>query len=966
MKHKMKNRQPSFVRLLTLAAALFTLNLSAADSPREHLLLDANWKFHLGDDWPNALYLNKAGANKGPAGEGFDDAAWRTVNLPHDWAVELPFDPAADVGHGFKPVGPGFPATSVGWYRRTLDLPEADSGKRIWLQFDGAFRDTTLYVNGWFVGHYESGYYPFRADITDVVHFGKKNTIAARVDASRFEGWFYEGAGIYRHVWLDKTEPVAIAGDGIFVYSKFPGNVPGGAAELHAEVRLSNALDKPVEASIVQAFFDPNGTPVGEMKQTANLAPVSQETFTTDGANQHLALDKYELWSPESPKLYKLVTTVSVDGKVVDRQETAFGIRTTVFDAKEGFLLNGKHYEICGTCNHQDHAGVGEALPDALQYFRVAKLKEFSNALRTAHNPPTPELLDACDRLGLLVMDESRTLGSDEANIRRWETQVRRDRNHPSVIFWSLCNEEAKQTDLNGGRVGATMQALANRLDPTRAVTAAENVGDIFTGLPGTLEVRGWNYNITPERAVQVEAYHAKHPNQPNLGTEQGANRGTRGIYTSDPKRGYVSARPGNIERWWPFFADRPWLSGAFDWTGFDYRGEPTPYHSWHNISSTPGILDTCGFPKDNYYYFQSWWTSKPVLHLEPHWNWPGQEGQEIEVDALSNASEVELFLNGQSLGRKPVPRNYHAEWMVKYAPGTLSAKGYDNGKVVSETKVETTGEPVSVALTPDRAKINADGEDVSVFTVAVKDAAGRIVPTAMNKIHFELAGAGHIIGVGNGDPTCLEPDTYVAQPQTQSIPVKGWRWKLGELPESREIVPPAAVNFDDSSWPALTTPAPGPSGVVPDGEAAIFRAHLALTKEELANPGVQLRFPDLGTHGMLYVNGKRIADSNDWMPRPPIDLRKSLHVGDNVIVVFAFKESSKGDFNTAVTLELTSAPVMPPSPWMRSVFNGLAQVILQSSKEPGTLTLTATGEGLKPAAVSVQSQPCAPHPSVP
>ena len=271
-------------RCLALAVAAGTLPLSAAPvSPHEHLSLDANWKFHLGDDWPNALYLNKAGVNKGPAGASFDDAAWRTVNLPHDWAVELPFDPAADVGHGFKPVGPGFPATSVGWYRRTLDLPETDSGKRIWLQFDGAFRDTTLYVNGWFVGHYESGYYPFRADITDLVRFGKKNTIAARVDASRFEGWFYEGAGIYRHVWLDKTEPVAIAGDGIFVYSKFPGNVPEGAAELHAEVRLSNALDKPVEASIVHAFFDPNGAPVGEMKQTAKLAPLSQETFSTDG-----------------------------------------------------------------------------------------------------------------------------------------------------------------------------------------------------------------------------------------------------------------------------------------------------------------------------------------------------------------------------------------------------------------------------------------------------------------------------------------------------------------------------------------------------------------------------------------------------------------------------------------------------------------------------------------------------------
>jgi beta-galactosidase len=950
-------------RCIALAVAACTLPLSAAPvSPHEHLSLDANWKFHLGDDWPDALHLNKAGINNGPAGMNFDDAAWRAVNLPHDWAVELPFDPAGDVSHGFKPVGPGFPATSVGWYRRTFDLPETDGGKRIWLQFDGAFRDTTLYVNGWFAGHYESGYYPFRADITDFVRFGKKNTIAARVDASRFEGWFYEGAGIYRHVWLDKTEPVAIAGDGIFVYAKFPGNLPKGPADLHAEVRLSNALDQPVEASIVQSFFDPSGVPVGEMQEKVELAPLGEQTITTDASNQHLALDKYELWSPESPRLYKLVTTVSVEGKIVDRQETAFGLRTLAFDANEGFLLNGRHYEIYGTCDHQDHAGVGAALPDGLQYFRVAKLKEFSNAYRTSHNPPTPELLDACDRLGLLVMDENRLLGSDEENMRRWETQVRRDRNHASVFLWSICNEESMQTDPNGGSVGATMQALVKKLDPTRAVTAAESVGDIFTGLPGALEVRGWNYNTGP----QMESYHATHPDQPNIGTEQGSNRGTRGIYANDPKRGYLSSRLGGVEKWWPFFADRPWLSGVFYWTGFDYRGEPTPYR-WPCISSHFGILDTCGFPKNNFYYFQSWWTSKPVLHLEPHWNWPGQEGQEIEVDALSNAPEVELFLNGQSLGRKPVPRNSYAAWQVKYAPGTLSAKGYDNGRTVSETKVETTGLPASVELTPDRVKIHADGEDVSVFTVAVKDAAGRVVPTATNKIHFELAGAGNIIGVGNGDPSCHEPDTYVAQPRTISIPVKGWRWKPGELPKHREAAPPeAAVNFDDSSWAALRPPAPGPSGVVPEGEAAILRMHLPLTKEELANPLIQLRFAGMGDNGLLYVNGKRVGETHDWMPQPPFPIQKSLHEGDNVIVVCTSKDSEKGDFNTDVNLELTSAPVMPPSPWMRSVFNGLAQVIVQSTKEPGTLTLTATGEGLKPASVSVQSQPCAPRPSVP
>ncbi len=523
--------------------------------------------------------------------------------------------------HGYKPVGRNFPETSVGWYRRTFDLPAADEDKRIWLQFDGAFRDTTVYVNGWLVGHNESGYYPFRYDITDIVHCGGNNTVAVRLDASRFEGWWYEGAGIYRHVWLEKTAPLAIAPEGVFVYSQFPHNVPEGPAEIHVEADLLNTLTNDAEATVHYKILSPDGKSVTQFDATGTVPELARQDMKLAAS-----VDSPVLWSPESPKLYKLVTTVEVGGKIVDRKDTEFGIRTLAFDANKGFLLNGSHYEIYGACNHQDHAGVGEALPDALQSFRIKKLKEFGwNAYRTAHNPATPELLDACDRLGMLVMDESRTLGSDDENLRRWETQVRRDRNHASVFLWSLCNEESTQTDPNGGKVGATMQALAKKLDPTRAVTAAENVGDVFTGLQGTLEVRGWNCNINPDRAPQVESYHAKHPNQPNIGSEMGSNLGTRGIYASDPKRGYVSCRLGGLVNWWPFFADRPWLSGAFDWTGFDYRGEPSPYR-WPCISANYGVLDTCGFPKDNAYYFKAWWTKNIVLHLlsrAGHIRWP-------------------------------------------------------------------------------------------------------------------------------------------------------------------------------------------------------------------------------------------------------------------------------------------------------------------------------------------------------
>ncbi|MEI9959709.1 MAG: glycoside hydrolase family 2 TIM barrel-domain containing protein [Limisphaerales bacterium] len=702
----MKFHRPFVVWLPLLA---FAFNSFAGDgvSPREHLSLDANWKFHLGDDWPGALRLDKAGASEGPASEKFDDHSWRTLNLPHDWAIELPFDKNADTSHGFKALGPGFPKNSIGWYRRAFDLPAEDSGKRIWLTFDGVFRDATVWVNGWLIKRHESGYYPFREDITDVVKFGGANTIAVRVDASKFEGWFYESAGIYRHVWLDKTAPVAIAPDGIYISTRFKINsevskvlrssVPAGPAQINVTVELLNDATnqswqfshevskegKPsweIDADMKYEIVTPNGETNVVKNKSSGMKSV--RLITNKGvAVAAFDIASPELWSPENPKLYKLVTTIFTEGKIVDRQETEFGIRTVAFDKDKGFLLNGQPYVLKGTCNHQDMAGVGAALPDALQYFRIRKLKEFGdNAYRTSHNPPTPELLEACDRLGMIVMDENRLLGSDSENLRKWDEEIRRDRNHPSVCIWSIANEEfSVQDSPQAANVARTMQAYVKQLDPTRPVIYASPEGDVFDGINGVIEVRGWNYKVG-----NMDSYHAKHPNQPNVGSEQGSTVSTRGIYGNDKTRGYVSAYDDNFpnwastaETWWSCFADRPWLSGGFVWTGFDYRGEPTPY-GWPCVNSHFGILDTCGFPKDNFYYYQSWWTTNIVLHLLPHWNWPGKEGQEIRVDALSNCKQVELFLNGQSLGKQVTQLNSKLTWHVKYTPGTLSAKGFD------------------------------------------------------------------------------------------------------------------------------------------------------------------------------------------------------------------------------------------------------------------------------------------------
>ncbi len=947
--------------VLAVAAVVGCLRAGVAQGAegapaRERLLLDWGWKFHLGNEWGTGEDLEKAGSSAGPARPDFNDGSWRALDLPHDWAIELPFDRNADTSHGFKPVGPRFETNSVGWYRRTFTLPRQDAAKRLWLEFDGAFRDTRVYVNGYFVGHHESGYSGFRYDITDVANCGGRNVVSVRVDASLFEGWFYEGAGIYRHVWLTKTGPLAVAPDGIFVYSKFNGPIPEGPAEIRVQARLSNAQDAAAEPTVRAEVLDPTGNVAAQGSTTAKLAAWSQNKATLS-----LPLDHHYLWSPESPTLYKLVTTVEAGGVVADRTETQFGVRTMSFDPDKGFLLNGKPYVMKGTCNHQDHAGVGAAVPDRLQYFRVARLKEMGcNAYRTSHNAPTPELLEACDRLGMLVMDENRLLGSDAMNLDRLERQVRRDRNHASVVVWSIANEEGVQTTPTGGRVAQTMQQLIHQLDPTRQVTMAANVGNEYAGINRIIDVRGWNYQI----GRAIDNYHTAHPAQPNVGTEQASTVCTRGIYANDPKRGYVSAYDNNAppwahttETWWKFFAPRPWLSGGYAWTGFDYRGEPTPY-GWPCINSHFGIVNTCGFPKDNFYYYQAWWGERPMAHLLPHWTWPDKEGQEIDVRCFSNCDEVELFLNGQSLGKQAVQKNSHLRWKVKYAPGTLLATGLKAGQTAAQDKVQTAGAPAGIQLTPDRPDINADGQDVSIITVAVTDAQGRVVPVAGNSVSFQLSGPGRILGVGNGDPSCHEADVFVGKPGARSVSLDGWRMKL--VPDTKDR-PEVAAAYSVRNWARVDVRTD--YGPLEPGQCAVFRKTYSAPPEVLSATNITLSFGMIDDEGWVYINGQLAGESHDWSSSPTFDIRKFLQEGDNTIAVAVKNNEGQGGINRGVALLIQDRPVLPD--WKRSVFNGLAQVLVQSSSEPGELKLTANAEGLAPATLLVPARACAPRPAV-
>jgi len=668
---------------------------------------------------------------------------WKPVGLPHDFVVEQPFNPKGDRSHGYKDSG-------IGWYVKNFTLPASDRGRRLSLEFDGVYRDSSAWLNGALIGKHLSGYTSFAYDITKVARAGASNTLVVRVDARHNEGWWYEGGGIYRHVWLLKTAPVHVAHWGTFVISKVRGSETAARPDAIVVVRSTIQNDDLHRAAcrVESRIIDPRGRAVASLSTTQTL-PASAVRDTV----HRITLPKVRLWSLESPNLYRVHTTVYQGSRAVDEYDTPFGIRTIRFNKDNGFFLNGKPVKIKGTCNHQDFAGIGVALPDRVHVYKIEKLKAMgSNGYRCSHHPYAPELLDACDRLGMLVMDENRKLGDSPEILGQVESMVRRDRNHPSIVIWSMCNEEGRQGTPEGARMFSAMKKVVHSLDVTRPVSCAMNGGWGSNGISMVEDLQGCNYNDN-----QYDGFHSQFPDIPMYGSETASTLVTRGEYTDDRERGYV--KEYNATDWsWKAIATRPFMAGSFVWTGFDYRGEPTPY-DWPCINSHFGIMDTCGFPKDNYWYYLSWWGSKPVVHLMPHWNWPGQEGREIDVRVFSNCDTVELFLNGRSLGTKQMPRYEHLDWQVPYAPGQIEARGFNGGTLVTKDIVGTTGAPAAIRLRPDRKSVLADGEDVSIIAVDVLDARGRVVPTADNLVSFSVSGLARIIGVGNGDPSSHEAD---------------------------------------------------------------------------------------------------------------------------------------------------------------------------------------------------------------
>lgn len=724
-------------------------------SPRETLSLDRGWRFHRGDvAAPKIITHNqtydstKAGAAQGAAAIKFDDEDWRQLDLPHDFVVEGPFDPNENVDQGYRPKG-------IGWYRRRFRLPTSDIGKHLEVQLGAIAVNATVWFNGNVVLHNWSAYSTPYIDITPFARFGdQENVIAVRVDSSPFEGWWYEGGGMYRHTWLIKRHPVHLVSDGVYAH---PFRDETGAWQIPVEATIENIGTEAADVGILAALIDPNGTVVTNALMAETVPPLGRVTATVP-----LSADNPKLWSVDDPTLYTVRTSLLMDNRDLDGAVTTVGFRTQRFDPNLGFFLNDKPLKIKGVCIHQDHAGVGVAVPDSIIDYRLRRLKEMGcNAIRSSHHAPSVELLNAADRLGFLVMDENRLFNTSPDYTEMLEWLVRRDRNHPSVILWSVFNEEPLQGTRSGYEMVRRMAATVKTLDTRRPVTAAMN-GGFFEpkNVSQAVDVVGFNYSIQ-----DYDKFHSLHPDKPMTSSEDTSTVMTRGEYVTDKERHLLASYDEEAQPWgathraaWKAIAERPFVAGTFVWTGFDYRGEPQPLE-WPTASSSFGAMDLCGFPKTAYYIHQAqWFDDRPILHIEPHWNWSGREGQPIRLMVISNADEVSLSLNGKQLGAQRVDRFAFNRFDVPFAPGTLEAIARKGGRVVARTAVETTGAPIALRLTADRPSLVGDGRDAVPIMVETVDSKGRHVPTANFPVTFSVSN-GRIIGVGNGDANSHEPE---------------------------------------------------------------------------------------------------------------------------------------------------------------------------------------------------------------
>ena len=753
-------------RSFLLIALLFLCGNSFAQSPRTRADFDQGWRFNLGDV-------------QGGESQSLNDAGWRQLNLPHDWSIEGQFskdNPATPDG-GALPGG-------IGWYRKTFTVPASSKGKNVFIDFDGVYQKSTVWINGHQLGFRPNGYISFEYNLTPYLNFGGKNTIAVKVDNSvQPNSRWYSGSGIYRNVWLVTTNKIAVDHWGTYVTTP---EVSEDAAKINLQVaiKVANGTHSVVAKTVI---YDEAGKAVS----TASASIAIKEYHPDNAINAAFSFNikNPKLWSVDRPYLYKAVTSLTSAGKLVDEYSTPFGIRYFNFDADKGFSLNGKPMKILGVCDHHDLGSLGAAVNYRALERQLQLLKEMGcNGIRTSHNPPAPELLELADKLGFIVMDEAFDcwewgkvkydyhLFFKEWHKRDLEDQILRDRNHPCVFIWSVGNEIPQQGDTSALRIAPELAAIVHSLDQTRPITTANDRPDTSNKIikSGAIDLVGYNYH-----EFNYAGFHDRYPGRKFIATETTSGLETRGFYQmpSDSIMRWPTARDyktqakmnadntvsayDNVSPPWGSTHEETWkvmkkydfLSGMFIWTGWDYLGEPTPY-GWPSRSSYFGIIDLAGFPKDVFYMYQSEWTNKTVLHLLPHWNW--QPGQTVDVWAYYNhADEVELFLNGKSMGtKKKEGDDLHVMWRIKYEPGTIKVVSRKNGHVVLTDERHTVGAPAKIVLTVDRKQIKADGKDLAFVSVKILDKEGNLVPQADNLVKFNLNGNAFIAATDNGSET--------------------------------------------------------------------------------------------------------------------------------------------------------------------------------------------------------------------
>ena len=728
----------------------------------------------------------------------FDDTTWRKLNLPHDWAIEGPFDKKYNARCG------GLPFHGTGWYRKHFHLSQENKGKVVRLEFEGAMYDAHVWINGKLVGNRPFGYIGFEFDISTYLNYGdKENVVAVRLEPKDLSSRWYPGAGLYRSVWLKIDEPIFVSQWGTYITSP---TVTKNLAVVQNETTINNKSAKNSTITVTHKYLDPFGKKVASTTETLEIPSNSSVVSAT-----YTQIKNPVLWDIYKPNLYKVVTTLSSEDKLLDTYNSTIGLRSISYDTK-GFYLNGRKVRFNGACLHHDNGALGAAVYKRADQRKLQIMKEMGvNAIRTSHNPPSREFLEVCDELGLLVLDEAFDMWRkpkvengyrvfyDEWSERDLKDMIRRDRNHPSIIMWSVGNEILEQSDKkNGWKEIKRLNDFCKETDPTRPTTVGMNnyQNPYNFNFAQQVDIAGMNYK--PSKYGEI---HEKYPQLALYGSETSSCTSSRGVYhqpitkyekhpskhvTSYDLIGPVWAYPPDIE--FHFQEENPNVMGEFIWTGFDYLGEPTPYGGrdnstngywngdWPSHASYFGAVDMCGFPKDRFYLYQSQWTEKPMVHLLPHWNWTGLEEQEIPVYCYTNCDEVELFVNGKSFGKKTKGKDlseilvdflryepktfkskYRLSWMVPYTPGNIKVVGYKDGKKITEETIHTAGKPAKIDLSVDRKVIDADGNDLAYVTVKILDKNGNICPNADNLVNFSARGKGDIIAVDNGNQISLE-----------------------------------------------------------------------------------------------------------------------------------------------------------------------------------------------------------------